>query len=84
MAATATPAAGTTVDAIEPELRAKRFAVLLAAKVEQGYVVESQSETEAVVVTRGRRRRFRSQLDGKRQRVSIDAEGNTTTHTLEQ
>jgi hypothetical protein len=83
MAATATPADGTALDPIEPELRKKEFAGLLAAKIEQGYDVESQGDTEAVIVTRGRRRRFRSQMVGKRQRIAIDDRGRTTTHGLE-
>jgi mRNA-degrading endonuclease HigB of HigAB toxin-antitoxin module len=83
MAATATPPAETALDTIEPELRKARFAKLLATKVEQGYDVESQGETDAVIATRGRRRRFHSQVVGKRQRISIDEQGNTTTHGLE-
>ena len=43
--------------------RREKFEQLLATKLEQGYDVESQGETEAVVVTRGRRRRFRRRAD---------------------
>jgi hypothetical protein len=78
MAATVTPELG----AIAPELRKKTFADLLAAKVEQGYEVESQGDTEAVIVTRGRRRRFHSPIDGKRQRISIDERGRTRSEGL--
>jgi hypothetical protein len=84
MAATATPANGTALAAIDLESRKTRFAEMLRAKVEQGYDVESQGDTEAVVVTRGRRRGFRARTTGKRQHISIDPEGKTTTHTLEQ
>ena len=63
--------------------RRERFTQLLTAKVEQGYDVESQGETEAVIVTRGRRRRFRSTEVGNRQRIGIDEQGRVTTHALE-
>ena len=68
-----------------PTQRRDQFAQLLATKVEQGYDVESQGDTEAVIVTRGRHRRFRSgsQTVGKRQRISIDEQGGVTTHGLE-
>jgi hypothetical protein len=59
------------------ELRKEKFAGLLATKVEQGYDVESQDDTEAVIVTRGRRRLFRSPMAGKRQRISVDEQGRT-------
>lgn len=64
------------------ELRKTKFAGLLAAKVEQGYDVESHGDTEAVITTRGRRRRFRSSVVGKRQRISIDDQGRTLTRGL--
>jgi hypothetical protein len=84
MATIATPANGTALAAIDLESRKAKFAEMLRVKVEQGYDVESQSDTEAVVVTRGRRRRFRSRTTGKRQHISIDHEGKTMTHSLEQ
>jgi hypothetical protein len=70
------------LEAIAPELRKKTFADLLAAKVDQGYEVESQGDTEAVIVTRGRRRRFHAQVAGKRQRISIDEQGRMRSHGL--
>jgi hypothetical protein len=63
--------------------RREKFTQLLRAKVEQGYDVESQGDTEAVIVTRGRRRRFRSTEVGNRQRIGIDEQGRVTTHALE-
>jgi hypothetical protein len=78
MAATVTP----ELDAIASELRKKTFAGLLAAKVEQGYEIESQGDTEAVIVTRGRRRRFREPIAGKRQRISIDERGRKLSRGL--
>jgi hypothetical protein len=66
-----------------PTDRRDRFAQLLATKVEQGYGVESQGDTEAVIVTPGRHRRFRSQTVGKRQRIAIDEHDRVATHGLE-
>ena len=63
--------------------RREKFEQLLATKLAQGYDVESQGETEAVVVTRGRRRRFRSETVGNRQRIGIDEQGRVTTDGLE-
>jgi hypothetical protein len=85
MAAPATSGNGTTRAALahDHEWRKKEFAVLLATKVEQGYDVESQGDTEAVIATPGRRRRFRSQILGKRQRISIDNEGLRTTRGID-
>ena len=70
------------VDRDSIEGRKQTFADMLATKVEQGYGIESQTDTEAVLVTSGRRRRFRSALAGKRQRISIDGEGRTSTRGL--
>jgi len=64
------------------DLQKQEFAELLTAKIAQGYEVESQSDTEAVLVTRGRRRRFRQTAGGKRQRVSIDEQGRLSTRGL--
>jgi hypothetical protein len=82
MATTQMPADGTAQIPVEPvpqpiELRKEKFAGLLATKVEQGYDIESQGDTEAVLVTRGRKRLFRSPMAGKRQRISIDEQGRT-------
>jgi hypothetical protein len=56
---------------------------LRAAKVGQGYDVKSKGETEAVISTHGRRRRFRSQIAGKRQHIAIDADGVQITHSID-
>jgi len=82
MAVTVPAADGTALDAIESASRKEKFAAMLAAKVEQGYEVESQGETDAVVVTRSRRRRFHSQVVGKRQRISIDEDGRVQSRGL--
>jgi hypothetical protein len=64
------------------DLQKQEFAEMLTAKIAQGYEVESQSDTEAVLVTRGRRRRFRQTVGGKRQRVSIDGQCRLSTRGL--
>jgi hypothetical protein len=67
-----------------PTERRDQFAQLLGTKVEQGYGVESQGDTAAVIrVDCGRQRRFRSQTVGKRQRIAIDEQGRVTIHGLE-
>ena len=38
------------------DTRKKKFAQMLEAKLEQGYEIESQGETQVVLVTRGLRR----------------------------
>jgi hypothetical protein len=83
MATPTSPNGGIALLVNEPELRKEKFARILATKAEQGYDIESQGETEAVIVCRGRRRRFRSPIAGKRQHISIDHAGKTTTHTLD-
>ena len=79
----ATSGSTTARPAITHETRKARFAELLAAKVGQGYDVESQGETEAVITTHGRRRRFRSQIAGKRQHIAIDENGVQVTHSID-
>jgi hypothetical protein len=66
------------------EQRKELFAETLRRKLEQGYEVESQTETEAILVTKGRRR-WPGILGSKpdtRQSTSIDEKGQTTTRTL--
>jgi hypothetical protein len=62
-------------------LQKQEFAEMLTEKIAQGYEVESQSDNEAVLVTRGRRR-FRQTVGGTRQRVSIDEQGRLSTRGL--
>jgi hypothetical protein len=72
------------IDGAEPpsDRQKQEFSAMLAERIAQGYAVESQSDTEAVLVTRGRRRRFRSSVAGKRQRISIDEQGRLRTRGL--
>jgi hypothetical protein len=82
MAAPATHGNGTPRAALAHQTRKEKFSELLATKVEQGYEVETRGDTQAVIATPGRRRRFRAQA-GKRQLISIDERGQTTTRGLE-
>jgi hypothetical protein len=64
--------------------RKERFAETLRKKLEQGYEIESQTETEATLVTKGRRR-WSGILGSKpdtRQTTSIDEKGRTSTRSL--
>src|SRR3954471_5532027 len=85
------PAAHPTDDAYVSSIpaavdaRKERFAQMLKGKLEQGYRVESQGETEAVLFTRGRRSwfgLFAGPGEGGRQMISVDAEGAATTRKL--
>ena len=64
------------------EERTEQLVGTLRKKVEQGYVVESQTDTDAVLVSKGRRRRFRESRPDTRQAVSIDSRGLATTRSL--
>jgi hypothetical protein len=77
-------ATSTPIDGAEPpsDRQKQEFSAMLAEKIAQGYDVESQSDIEAVLVTRGRRRRFGSSVAGKRQRISIDEQGRLSTRGL--
>jgi hypothetical protein len=84
MAANATPGNGTAQAALTYDTRKAKCAELLAAKVAQGYEVESEGDTEAVIVTRGRRRRLWSHIVGKRQHIAIDELGARTTRAIDE
>src|SRR4051812_7996941 len=66
------------------EQRRELLAKTLQKKVEQGYRIESQTDTEAILVTRGRRRWFGilGSAAETRQRTSIDEHGRATTRRL--
>jgi hypothetical protein len=53
------------------------LARLLEAKGVQGYAVESQTDTEATLVIKGRKRWFRNSVD-HRQHVAFDEHGAVT------
>jgi hypothetical protein len=64
--------------------RKERLAETLHKKLEQGYQIESQTDTDAILLTKGRRRWFGilSNAAETRQRTSIDEQGRATTRTL--
>ena len=67
------------------DARKQTFAKLLEAKVEQGYEIESQGDTEAVLVTRGRRSwfgLFAGHGASARLMVSVDDKGAAKTRKL--
>ena len=66
------------------DTRKQKFAQLLDVKIEHGYRIESQGDTEAVVFTLGRRRWFGlfAGGEGARQMISIDEHGTATTRRL--
>ena len=83
--ATVSPPATDADAAKEPtDPREEAFAVALAAKLEQGYHVESQGKTEAVIFTKGRRRWFGlvAGPDNRRQRIALGDDGRVTTRGL--
>jgi len=61
--------------------RKRKLSLILATKVEQGYTIESQTDTDAVLTTRGRRLWFglRGHAPGSSQRIAIDEQGHSTT-----
>jgi hypothetical protein len=61
---------------------AELFASTLAARLEQGYVIESQSATEAVLTMKGRKRLFKSSTQS-RQRLTIGEHGRPTVEKLD-
>ena len=67
------------------DARKQKFAQMLKVKLEQGYRIESQGETEAVLFTRGRRSWFgllAGRGEGGRQMISVDDQGAATPRKL--
>jgi hypothetical protein len=62
--------------------RTQELARTLKTKQAQGYTVESQTDTTAVIVIKGRKRRFRSSVDS-RQIVTVDELGNAKAQKIE-
>jgi len=61
--------------------RKRRLAEVLVSKTEQGYRIESQTDTEATLVTKGHRRWFgmRGSNTESREITSVDEQGRTRT-----
>jgi hypothetical protein len=68
----------------ETDAREAAFARTLAAKLEQGYHLESQGKTDAILFTNGRRRWFGliAGPDGQRRRIALEADGSISTRDL--
>jgi anti-sigma factor RsiW len=66
------------------DTRKQRLAEILSVKLEQGYQVESQGDTEAVLFTPGRRQWFGLSGGGvgARMIISVDEQGTATTRKL--
>ena len=67
------------------DTRKQKFAEMLKVKVDQGYKIESQGDTEAVLFMRGRRTwlgLFAGHGAGARQLVSVDDAGAAKTRKL--
>lgn len=66
--------------------RKQGLADMLEGKVEQGYTIEDRGDTEAVLMTRGRRRRSWFGLSRRggelRQSISIGEDGGTIRRKL--
>ena len=65
--------------------RKQKLAQMLEVKLGQGYLIESQGDTEAVLFIRGRRRwfgLFAGSGEGVRQIISIDEQGTAKTRKL--
>jgi hypothetical protein len=67
------------------DARKEKLAQMLETKVAQGYQIESQRDTEAILVTRGRRRwfgLFAGRGESARQIISVDEQGRATTRKV--
>jgi hypothetical protein len=79
------PVAATDAAAQElTDAREATFALALVSKVEQGYHIESQGKTDAVIYTNGRRRWFGlvAGPEGRRRRVALEDDGSVSTRGL--
>jgi hypothetical protein len=66
------------------DVRKRKLGQMLKAKLEQGYQIESQSDTEVVLFTRGHRSWFGlfGSGAGARQIISVDEDGAAKTRKL--
>jgi hypothetical protein len=78
-----------TAGAADPQMsleqRRQRLVDTLLKKIEQGYEVESQSDTDAILVTKGRPKRWFGLVEGgspTRQSISIDGKGSASMRSL--
>jgi hypothetical protein len=66
-----------------PVARTQELARTIKSKLAQGYTVESQTDTAAVLVIKGRKRWFRSSVDS-RQVVTVDEFGKAAFEKVDQ
>jgi hypothetical protein len=67
------------------EQRKQQLVDTLLKKIEQGYEVESQGDTDAILVTKGRPKRWFGLVEGgapTRQSISIDGQGSASMRSL--
>jgi len=66
------------------DTRKQKFAQMLNVKLEQGYRIESQGDTEAVLFTQGSRHWFGlfGRGEGARQMISVDEHSAANTRKL--
>jgi hypothetical protein len=70
---------------ISLEQRKEQLIETLRVKLEQGYKIESQTDTEAVLVSQGRHSKWFGLVGGgvdARQTISIDEQGRAITRSL--
>ena len=66
-----------------PDARKEQLSRTLYQKLAQGFEIESESETKAVVVMKGRRRWFGlANAPSARHEVTVDEAGNATSRRL--
>jgi hypothetical protein len=70
--------------AVSTAERTEKLELLIAEKLQQGYWVESQGDTEAVLVSLGPRRWFGRgpRQENTRETVTVDQQGHTLIATL--
>lgn len=71
-------------DSVGLDARREALAGLIAGKVKQGYWVESQTDTEARLIARSRKKwlGFGARLPEKRERAKVDEQGETSIERL--
>ena len=65
-----------------PDVRRIEFARMLESKLQQGWKIESQRDTDAILTMRGRKRLFKASVDC-RQSVTVDELGVASFEKLD-
>ena len=65
-----------------PDVRRIEFARMLESKLQQGWKIESQRDTDAILTMRGRKRLFKASVDS-RQSVTVDELGVASFEKLD-